>query len=99
MEHIKIKFEHLEKTAAIKDYVEKKLELLLKFNGKIMNIDVTLSVAKGGEQTAKANLHAPGEVLHAHATSTDLYYSIDELERKLAEQVKKHHGKLIDHRY
>ena len=96
---IKIKFENFDKTDVLCDYVNKKLANLTKFNSKITAIDVTLNLAKGGEQNAKANLYIPGEMLHAHANSTDLYSSINQLEHKLAEQLKKHHDKLMAHRH
>lgn len=85
---------HLELTPAIRAYAEKKMDSLSKIEKKILKIHVILSVEKGGQQKAEATVHIPKKQLFAESIHNDIYFSIDELERKFKEQLKKLKGKL-----
>ncbi|HSX20192.1 MAG TPA: ribosome-associated translation inhibitor RaiA [Gammaproteobacteria bacterium] len=90
---------HIEITPAIEAYVITKMSKIAKiFTNRITTIHVILSVEKL-VQTAEAEIKIAGDknIIFAHASSEDLYQSIDKLEDKLYTQVEKYHSKLTDH--
>jgi putative sigma-54 modulation protein len=94
---INISGPHIEITDAMNTYARKKLGLLSKYNDKILHIDVIFSAVRA-DQKVEANVHIKGKILHAEATSNDMYTSIDNLEDKLAEQLKKIRAKSKNHK-
>lgn len=82
-------------TAGIEQHVTDKITKLQKFFSDITKVHVILK-HEAMEYIAEAELHAIGNTnnLFAKAKSHDLYQAIDDLEKKLAIIVKKHHDKL-----
>ena len=95
MEKIQINGHGLTVTPAIEKHITDKLGKLEKFFSNITKVHVILK-QDGHEFIAEAELHAPGTNgnLFAKANGADLYQAIDELEKKLAVIIKKHHDKL-----
>lgn len=86
-----IRGEHLEVTAALRDYVEKKLSRLDKYFEAPLSSDgnVTLSVIKG-MQTVEVTISLPGMLLRAEEKHSDMYAAIDLVVDKLERQIRKH---------
>ena len=87
---------HVEVTPALKGYVEKKLERIVRHFDYVLDVHCVLTVEKL-RQTAEATLHVSGGSIHADATEPDMYAAIDALTDKLDRCVKKHKEKRTDH--
>ena len=84
-------------TSALNDYVNGKLERIVRHFDHLHDVTVTLSVEKLLHK-AEATLHcAANKAIHADAQAGDMYAAIDALADKLDRQVKKHKEKLTDH--
>lgn len=94
---ITISGHHIDITPAINDYVNSKLEKLLKHNDLITSMKAIVSVDKNS-QKAEATVHVNGKDIHAEAESDDLYAAIDDLSNKLDRQLIKHKEKIRSHR-
>lgn len=94
---------HLEVTPAIREYVENKLERIIRHFDHVIGITVILAVdtiaAKERRQKAEINLHMKGKDLHAESVAEDLYAAIDTLIDKMDRQVVKHKDKLQNHQH
>jgi len=90
-----IRGQHVEVTAALKDYAEKKLSRLEKyFDPSITSeVNATLSVTKG-QHIVEVTIPISGMFLRAEERSTDMYASIDLVVDKLERQIRKHKTKL-----
>lgn len=96
--NIQISGQAFEITPAIKMYAEKKLEKLKEYSTQITEVSIVLHVDKKIHQIAKGYVALPQKnVVYAEAASKDMYTSIDELERKLIQQIKKYKGKHENH--
>ena len=87
---------HVEVTAALRSYVEKKLERIARHFDHVIDVHCVLTVEKL-RQKAEATLHVSGNTIHADAPSTNMYAAIDALTDKLDRRVKKHKEKRTDH--
>jgi putative sigma-54 modulation protein len=87
---------HVEVTPALRGYVEKKLERIVRHFDHVLDVHCVLTVEKL-RQTAEATLHVSGGAIHADATEPDMYAAIDALTDKLDRCVKKHKEKRTDH--
>lgn len=94
--------QHVDISPALRDYVEKKAERVLRHFDQIIDIAVILGVeqpaAKDKRQRAEVNLRVKGQVFHMDQYAEDLYAAIDLLFDKLDRQVVRHKDKLQDHR-
>ena len=94
---------HLELTPAIREYVENKLERIMRHFDHVIDIAVILGVEKPSEkdkrQRAEVNLRLRGNVIHVESFAEDLYAAIDTLIDKLDRQVLKYKAKLQDHQH
>ncbi|TIC84596.1 ribosome hibernation-promoting factor, HPF/YfiA family [Crenobacter intestini] len=95
--NLKITGLHLEVTPALRDYVEEKLDRVVRHVDNVIDTSVTLSVDKL-VQKAEVNVHLAGKDIHVEATDSDMYAAIDALIDKLDRQVIKHKEKLSEHR-
>ncbi|TCZ76859.1 ribosome-associated translation inhibitor RaiA [Paenibacillus albiflavus] len=86
-----IRGEHLEVTAALRDYVEKKLSRLGKYfeTPLTSEVNVTLSVVKG-MQAVEVTIMLPGMLLRAEEKNSDMYAAMDLVTDKLERQIRKH---------
>ncbi len=87
---------HVEVTPAIREYVTGKLDRVIRHFDHVTSVHVILSVEKL-QQKAEITLHVKGKDIHADATNSDLYASIDALVDKLDRQVVKYKEKVSDH--
>ena len=87
---------HVEVTASMHAYIEKKLERVLRHFDQVIDVHCVLTVEKLNHK-AEATLHVSGSSLHADATDTIMYAAIDALCDKLDRLVKKHKEKRVDH--
>lgn len=84
-------------TPALHDYVEKKLDRIVRHFDHLHDVNVILSVEKLLHQAEATLRCAANKTIHADATAADMYAAIDELADKLDRQVKKHKEKLTNH--
>jgi putative sigma-54 modulation protein len=87
---------HVEITAALHGYVEKKLGRIVRHFDQLIDNHFVLTVEKL-QQKAEATLRVRGETIHAVAVDADMYAAIDALADKLERRVRKHKEKLTDH--
>jgi putative sigma-54 modulation protein len=87
---------HVEVTASMKNYVEKKLDRVVRHSDHVLDVHCILTVEKLRHKAeATVNLH--GGKVYADAVDDDMYAAIDALADKLDRSVKKHKEKLNDH--
>jgi len=87
---------HIEVTPALRGYVEKKLDRVLRHFEQVIDVHCVLTVEKL-EHKAEATLGVSGAVIHADAKDGDMYASIDALADKLERRLRKYKEKLSDH--
>lgn len=101
--NITISGHHLEVTPAIREYVQNKLERVMRHFDHVIDIAVILTVdnlqEKDKRQKAEINMNLSGKVLHAEGIAHNLYAAIDSLVDKLDRQVMKHKTKVQDHNH
>ncbi len=100
---INIHASNIELTDQNKQYVQKKMDMLEKFLGKIAitNADVELEMTtkhhnKGEIYRTEINLAVPGELLRVEKTEKELSKSIDKAKDHMALIIKKYKEKQID---
>lgn len=100
--NILITGQHLDLTPAIREYVETKLDRVIRHFDQVIDIAVILGVDtpsdKERRHRAEVNLRIKGDVLHAESRAEDLYAAIDLLVEKLDRQVLKVKEKIKGHR-
>jgi len=92
---IKLTGHHVEITPPLRDYVNSKMDRVIRHFDRLTSAQVILSVEKL-RQKAEATLHVAGNDIYADATEEDMYAAIDGLVDKLDRQVKKHKEKRFD---
>ena len=100
---VKIKATKIELTAAIKDYVNEKMDMLEKYLGDIQvtNCDVEVGMAIGGQQhgkifRAEVNLSVPNHMFRVEKTEKDLYKAIDKVKDHLVRSIVEYKERLLD---
>lgn len=88
--------QQLEVTAALRDYVETKLQRLQRHFDQPFDVRTQLSLDKP-QHCAQATISIAGRTLHADASGLDMYAAIDLLTDKLDRLLMKHKEKLVDH--
>lgn len=94
--HLSVTGHHVEITASMRSYVEKKLERIVRHFDNLIDAHFILSVDKL-VQKAEATLHVRGDSLHAEATDANMYAAIDALVDKLDGRLRRHKEKATDH--
>lgn len=87
---------HVEVTPALKGYVEKKLDRIVRHSDHVLDVHCILTVEKLRHK-AEATVNLSGGKVYADAVHDDMYAAIDALTDKLDRGVKKHKDKLNDH--
>jgi putative sigma-54 modulation protein len=94
---------HLEVTPAIREYVQNKLERIIRHFDQVIDTHVILAVdnltEKEKRQKAEINLLVSGKTMHVESAAQDLYAAIDMLMDRLDRQVLKHKSMLQDHNH
>lgn len=95
--------QHLDITPSIRQYVENKLDRVVRHFDQIIEIAVILGVDKLSEkdkrQRAEVNVRMKGNMIHLDNFAEDLYAAIDGLVDKLDRQVLKYKEKIQDHQH
>ena len=86
---------HLEVTAAIRNYVNSKLERVIRHFDHVIDAHVILSVGKQ-MQKVEVTLHVRGKDIYCECEEADLYAAIDLLVDKLDRQVLRYKDKHYD---
>ncbi|GED67601.1 ribosomal subunit interface protein [Brevibacillus reuszeri] len=91
-----IRGENIQVTAALREYVEKKVGRLEKYfeTGQPADVQVTMQVHRG-EGTIEVTIPLNGVILRAEETNEDMYAAIDLVAEKLERQIRKHKTKLM----
>lgn len=87
---------HVDVTPAMRDYVEKKLDRVVRHFDQVIDVHCVLTVEKL-EHRAEATLNVSGGSIHADASDGNMYAAIDMLADRLDRRVKKHKEKKADH--
>jgi putative sigma-54 modulation protein len=87
--------QQIDVTPALRDHVTAKLDRLTRLDDRIVSLNVILSVDKL-QQRAEGTMSVTGNMLHAEASGTDMYASIDMLFDKLLNQLRRYREKLCD---
>lgn len=99
--NFKLSGHHLDITPALREYVETKLEKVVRHFDQVIGVSVTLSVdnqkEKERRQAADVHVHLKGKDIHVEAHHEDLYAAIDLLVDKLDRQVIKYKDKVQTH--
>ncbi len=97
---IQIKATKIKLTPEIKEYAQKKMDMLDKYLGsfKPVNCDVEIGLAVGGQANGKiyrteVNLKLPGELIRVEKTEKDILKSIDKVKDHLRMSIQKYKGK------
>jgi putative sigma-54 modulation protein len=92
---------HLDVTPAIRDYVQNKLERIIRHFDQVIDSHVILAIdnltEKEKRQKAEINMRLSGKMVHVESVAQDLYAAIDLLMDRLDRQVVKHKTMLQDH--
>lgn len=94
--NLQISGHHVEVTPALREYVENKLDPVVRHFDKVTGVSVILTVEKL-KQKAEVTLHVPGKDIFVESAEADLYAAIDVLFDKLDRQVQKYKQKVQDH--
>lgn len=86
--NIKITGKELKATESIKDYIERKMERLVKYFGEDLDVSATIKT-EANEQVAELQLTVEGNTLRSVTAHRDLYASIDKDIDILEGQVRK----------
>lgn len=102
---IKIKATKVELTPEIKEYIQKKMDMLDKYLGNIkpLNCDIEVGLAVGGQNSgdiyqAEVNLQLPGELLRVEKSEKKLLKAVDKVKDHLDIMIKKYKDKKIEKR-
>lgn len=97
---IQIKATKMKLTPEIKEYVQKKMDMLEKYMGNFRptNCNIEVGLAVGGQASGKiyrteVNLSLPGELLRVEKTEKDIYKSIDKVKDHLRISIQKYKDK------
>jgi putative sigma-54 modulation protein len=93
---LKLTGHHIDVTPALRGYVTKKLDRVVRHFDQVIDVHCVLTVEKLVHK-AEATLGVSGAVIHVDAKDGDMYAAIDALVDKLDRRVRKHKEKLSDH--
>jgi putative sigma-54 modulation protein len=87
---------HVDVTTALKGYVERKLDRIVRHSERVIDVHCILTVEKL-QHKAEATVLLSGGTIYADAIEPDMYAAIDALVDKLDRRVKKHKEKRTNH--
>ena len=97
---VRIKATKIELTDAIRNYVQKKADMLEKYLGSYdaVNCDVEVGMSSGKHNKGKIfkaemNLQVPGELLRVEKEAEDLYKAIEKTKDHMAQMIVKYKEK------
>ncbi|MDT8390223.1 MAG: ribosome-associated translation inhibitor RaiA [Lentisphaeria bacterium] len=89
---------HFDVDESIKEYVTEKMSKLSEEYAKLTTARVVLSLERNW-QVAEGHVTGKQLDMEARASTTDMYSSIDEISDKLERQLRRHLGKMREHRH
>tara|TARA_R110002073_G_scaffold332426_3_gene518510 strand:- start:606 stop:932 length:327 start_codon:yes stop_codon:yes gene_type:complete len=95
--NLKLTGNHVEITAAMREYVISKIDKITRHFDHVIDVSVILSVEKH-KQKAEANVHVKGKDIFVEADGKNMYASIDNLVDILDRQILKHKEKNLERR-
>ena len=93
--NIKITGRNIDITDAIREYIEKRLEKLEKFEGKNTDINVVCSVERE-DQIVEIQINIDGDFLRVEERNNDLYASVDLALDRVERQLRKEKEKRVE---
>lgn len=100
---INIKATRIGLTPELKDYIQKKMDMVEKYLGEIPVIKAGFKIerttrrhTKGDIYLAQASLFLAGETLLVEKTEEDLYKAVDKVKDHLHRSIKRYKEKMID---
>lgn len=81
------------------DYLEERLIQLNKYIEDIIDVAVILKLENSGQvrdKIVEVNVKVPGQIFVAHGSKKTFEAAIDEVQKTLKRQVKRHKEKIID---
>ena len=93
--NIKVTGKNIEITDSIREYIEKRMEKLEKFEGKNTEVNVVCSVERE-EQIVEIQINHDGEFMRVEERNEDLYASIDLAMDRAERQLRKDKEKKLD---
>ncbi len=94
--NIQINGRHVQVTDAMKQYAETKLAKIERFHNHIMDIHVTMDIQKI-EHSVTLVIKFDHFKIKSHASTTDMYASIDQAVDKLQKQIRRWKEKIQEH--
>ncbi len=94
--NIQINGRHVQVTDAMKQHVQDKLAKIERFHNHIMDIHVTMDIQKI-EHSVTIIVKFDHFKIKSHASSTDMYVSIDQAVEKLQKQIRRWKEKIQEH--
>jgi putative sigma-54 modulation protein len=88
--NLQISGHHIEVTPALREYVETKLDPVIRHFDQVTGVSVVLSVEKL-KQKAEVTLHVPGKDMHAEESGDVLFDKLDRQVQKYKQKVQDHH--------
>lgn len=95
---VKVRGKNIEVTPALKDYVEKRIQTIIKQFKTVGEISAVMRVEKGNH-IVELTVPASGIVLRAQEVSDDMYASIDKCVDKIERQIHKYKTRLMKRKY
>lgn len=96
--HLEIRGVHTEIGEGLREHIEKKVEKLTKFFGKIIGVQVVIKREKEGFFIGEINISADGFFLHGKGENVNKKASFEEALNKVVKQIKKHKEKITSHK-
>ena len=87
---------HVEITPAMREYVNSKMDRVIRHFENVIDVNVILSVQKL-MQKAEVSVHVRGKDIYVECIDENMYASIDALVDKLDRQILKHKDKAFAH--
>ena len=94
---LRISSRNFDTTAALKDYVAKKIESFEKYLNSIIDVHVVLSVEKY-RQCAEISVFAKKLKITEKSIETDMYVAIDDVCSRIEKTLRRHKEKITSHR-
>jgi len=97
---IRIKTTKIDLTPELREYIQKKADMLEKYLGdvQVLNCDVEVGLVKPGNHggknyRAEINLELPGDLLRVEKVAESLHKAIDKVKDHLARSIKRYKDK------
>ena len=88
---------HCELADAYKQHADREMDRLNRYSDNILSADLIVSQEKY-RYMVELNVHVGGQILTSKEEDAEAYTALDHAVNKMESQLKKHNGKLHDHR-